>query len=69
MYDEDEIKRVELEAENKRLRIALDTYKAAADKFIAKCETGRAHSRETQAELRAAREASRQCLAGRDEDR
>jgi hypothetical protein len=51
-----------LVAENARLRAelavahaALADYDAAADKFIAKVETGRAHSRETYADLKAAR--------------
>lgn len=41
-----------------QLRAALAAYDAAADKFIAKVERGDARSRETYAELKAARKLS-----------
>lgn len=44
----------------------LARYDAAADKFMSKVETGRAHSNETYTELRAARAMSRALQASHE---
>jgi hypothetical protein len=52
---------VELSAMKLRILVlqrVIDQYNAAADKFIQKVEDGRAHSRETYADLKAARQAA-----------
>jgi hypothetical protein len=50
------------------LRDVVEKYDAAAKKFLEKCDTGRARSTETQADLRACLEASRAARESADRE-